>query len=303
MPKIDPALADMETAYDLKTIAELRKEQYKYNYELLPYLREWKKNPYTWFKAKLYMEASAVLVYLLLKTKIKANTVTIGYIAMGILGGILLAIPSKTTIFPAILLFYFRGILDWSDGHYARITKQTSITGDILDPYGAWAGWISLWVGLGLNVASKSGMMVFYYLVPVIPALWAGDIWSLARVRLFNKYVSKDGFQEVINKSKEELLVSEIVQDKGIISTAKKMFLLVSSIFEHRARFVDLICLILVVEMFSAIFISWFVFLAFLVWQIVAFAARFSWVAKGGTVERELQERVEAISQVFNSRA
>lgn len=286
----------------MRSIAELRKKRYQISYDLYPYIREWKKYPYTWFKAHLYMEASAILVYLLLKTKVKPNTVTIVYTAMGILGGILLVIPSRAATLLAILLFYLRGILDWSDGLLARVTEQTSITGDILDPYGAQAGWISLWVGLGLNVASKSGMMVFYYLVPLIPALWAGDMWSFARVRLFAKYVSKDRFQEVINKSKEELLVSESAQGKGIISTAEKMFWLMHSAFEHRARFVDLICLILLIEMFSTIFISWFVFLVFLVWQIVVFATKFCWVAKGGTVERELQKKVEEISQAFNSR-
>ena len=285
----------------MRIIATLRKEQHDHCYRLYPYIKEWKKCPYTWLKAQLYMEASAVLVYLLLKTKIKPNTVTIVYTVMGILGGILLVIPSKAATLLAILLFYFRGILDWSDGHYARITEQTSITGSILDSYGARAGWISLWVGLGLNVASRSGMMVFYYLVPLIPALWAGDIWLLARVQLFDKYVSEGRFQEGIKKSKEELLVSESAQGKGIISTAKKMFWLMHSVFEHRARFVDLICLILLIEMFSTIFISWFVFLVFLVWQIVVFATKFCWVAKGGTVERELQKKVEEISQAFNS--
>ena len=301
----------------MRTIAELRKEQYQYNCGLFPYIKDWRRYPYTWFKAHLYMEASAVLVHLLLKTKIKPNTVTIVYTAMGILGGILLAIPAKATIFLAILLFYFRGILDWSDGHYARVTEQTSLTGEILDPYGAQAGWISLWVGLGLNVASKSGMVAFYYLVPVIPALFAGNIMSMAKLRLFNNYLSKDRLQEGISRDKAELLVSQRVQGKGTTSTAgktyrfinkavdvgTKVYRLMNEVFKHRARLVDLICLILLIEMFSTIFISWFVFLAFLAWQLVVFVVSFYRVANGGWVERVLQKKVEEISQAFNSQA
>lgn len=299
----------------MRAIAELRKEQYQHNYERFPYIKEWRKHPYTSFKAHLYMEASAVLVYLLLKTKIKPNTVTIVYSVMGILGGILLTIPSKAATLLAILLFYFKGILDWSDGHYARIIKRTSITGDILDACAA--GVVSLWVGLGLNVANKSGMMAFYYLVPVIPALWAGDIMSKAKLWLFDVYLSKDRLQQEISKDEAELLVSHSVQGKDTTPTAgntyrfinkvvdvgKKMYRLMDKVFEHRARLVDLICLILLIEMFSPIFISWFIFLAFLVWQVVTFATRYYTVAKGGWVEGVLQNKVEGISQAFHSRA
>ncbi|GAI05541.1 unnamed protein product, partial [marine sediment metagenome] len=150
-------------------MAELRKEQYEYNCGLYPYLNEWRKNPYTWLKARFYMEAGALLVYFLLKTKINPNTVTIIYGLLGLVGGILLAIPINQTILIAILIFFLKGILDWSDGHLARIRGQTSITGDILDPYGALLGALGLQMGLGFYVAQKSDMAIFYYLIPLIP--------------------------------------------------------------------------------------------------------------------------------------
>ena len=299
----------------MKTIAELRSEQYEYIAKIYPCVFEWSKYPYTCFKTHLYMEASAVLVYLLLKTKIKPNTVSILYIATGILGGILLAVPTKLAIFSAVVLLFFREILDWSDGHYARVTKQTSITGDILDAYGTRAGWISLWVGLGLNVAYKSGTMLFYYLVPLIPALWAGDIWSLAIVQLFNEHLSKDRFQEGIRKDKEMLSVSENAQRtipiagrrgefaRKVVEVAKKMYRIIFRVFDQRSRLVDLICVILLIEMFSDVFISWFVFLAFLAWQLVVFVVKFYTVAQGRTIETQLQKKIEEISQAFRSQA
>ncbi|HPM43379.1 MAG TPA: hypothetical protein PLV52_06075, partial [Candidatus Omnitrophota bacterium] len=55
------------------TVRELKAEQYQYNGTQV---KSWRVNPYTWLKARFYMESSALLVYLLLKTKIKPNTVT-----------------------------------------------------------------------------------------------------------------------------------------------------------------------------------------------------------------------------------
>ena len=68
-----------------KTFRELRKDQYSYNLNLFPYLNSWIKNPYSFIKARFYMESSAILVYLLLKTTIKPNTVTIFYCLAGVL--------------------------------------------------------------------------------------------------------------------------------------------------------------------------------------------------------------------------
>ena len=117
------------------SIFELRKHQYEYHFNRFPYMKDWKTNPYTCFKSRVYMELSAILVYLLLKTSIHPNTVSVCYMILGIMGGVLLAIPIKATILFSILIFFLKGVLDWSDGHLARIKEQTSITGEILDPY------------------------------------------------------------------------------------------------------------------------------------------------------------------------
>ncbi|MFC1904265.1 CDP-alcohol phosphatidyltransferase family protein [Chloroflexota bacterium] len=92
-------------------------------------------------------------------------------------------------ILAGIILFYFIPFLDWSDGPLARVTKQTSVTGDILDPYGAYAGWGALWAGMGLYLASKSGEVIFFYLAPVIPVILALSIIPIAKNRLYDNYI------------------------------------------------------------------------------------------------------------------
>ena len=191
------------------TFREIRKRHYEHEYRMYPYLAQWKKNPYTFYKAKLYLELSTILVFLLLKTRIKPNTVTVAYLMMGIIGAICLAIPLKYIIFLGILIFYFLSVLDWADGTLARERNQTSITGDILDPYGALVGMTCFWSGVGLYLVHKSTQGVTYispditnftsfifdnfvYLLPIIPALFAMNLTRFAKYRLYTNHVVKE---------------------------------------------------------------------------------------------------------------
>ena len=296
----------------MKTIAELRKEIYDYHRKYYAYIfDEWKWYSYRKFKAKLYMETSAVLVHLLMKTRIKPNTITVVYAVLGILGGIFLAVPLKLFILTGIILFYFGPILDWSDGLLARETNQTSITGAILDPYGALTGWVALWVGLGLYVANKPIEGIIYltpnltpltstifaniiYLIPVIPAIFAMDIMKSARAELFTSHITKamqNRLREKPNRADPRSIHAKYGIEKEY-PTMSKIIRSFYQIFEHNARTVDTICFIILLELLFPIFISWIVFLMFLLWQIVLFAGTFYMVAKGGWVEKELQDKI-----------
>ena len=279
----------------MKTVAEFRKDVYDYNRKYYPYIfTEWKWYSYRKFKAKLYMNVSPCLAYLFMKARVSPNAVTVTYILLGILGGIFLAIPIKWLILAGIILFYFRPFLDWTDGLLARVTNQTSITGDVLDPYGAQTGWIALWVGLGLYLASKSGEAIFFYLTPIIPVIFALNIGIYAQNRLYGKYIIK-GIRDYISDKQSQVPVqanSDVVTKHPRVV---QMVIFIERIFEHNAGFVDLICLIILLELFLPIFVSWVLFLVFLLWRILYFVATVYVVAKGGWVEKELQNKLEQI--------
>lgn len=115
-------------------------------------INNWKKNPYTFLKSRFYIEMSSILVYLFLKTRVHPNSITLLYAACGILTGVLLAIPNTITISIALFICFTKGILDWTDGQLARITKRTSISGGVLDPWGALLNSIGFQAGVGLYV-------------------------------------------------------------------------------------------------------------------------------------------------------
>lgn len=287
----------------MSSIADLRRCQYDYHNKLYPYINDWKRNPYTWFKAKFYMEASAVLVYFLLKTKIKPNTVTVVYGLLGLVGGILLAIPTNITVLVAIFIFFLKGILDWSDGHLARIRGQTSLAGDILDSYGALLGALGLQMGLGFYVAQKSGMILFYYLIPLIPLFYAGKLHSYAFGILFNNYITSGKMKGYKKNTPNSAVGSDGMKSNEVLGGKYcTVYNLIRNFLDDRARTVDFVCFLLLLEILTSIFITWIIFLGFVIKRFLIFSVSFYIVARGGWAEKKLEDKIAEISTTFNDK-
>ena len=242
------------------------------------------------------MEVAPWLAYLAMKVNIHPNTVTTIYAIMGILGGIFIAVPLKWLVLAGIFLFYFRGCLDWADGLLARATGQTTITGDCLDPYGAHTGWVALWTGMGLYVANQTGENVFFYLAPIAPITVALNAGWYAHNVLYGKYVVKGVRDYLLNEEGQSRSSSNssdaMTRNPKLVQV---MTFLNEKVFAHHAGSVDLVCLIILIELFVSISISWIIYLAFLSWHILFFVATFYVVARGGWVENELEEKVRQV--------
>ena len=99
-------------------------------------LDNWYVQPYSFLKAIFYIECASILVFLLQYTKVTPNFLTINYVLLGFIGGLLLSTGNPSLILVATIIFFCKSILDWSDGLLARIKKQTSDLG-MLDPKGS----------------------------------------------------------------------------------------------------------------------------------------------------------------------
>ena len=254
-------------------ISDLRKQQHKYHDKLYPYINDWMRHPYTWFKARFYMESSAILVYWCLRFGIRPNTVTMVYISCGIVGGVLLAIPMKITIYLAIFIFFSKGIFDWSDGHLARITNQVSLRGGILDDYGAHINALGFWAGLGFYWVNITDSIIFYYLIPVLFFFYAADLYQYACLQII---------QHASLESKEILSV-DTSSENDVKRSPFKLIRATTYIFEHlanilrgsfpddRARTVDLVCLLIILELNGGISLSWIIFSLFLLKKFILF--------------------------------
>jgi hypothetical protein len=196
------------------------------------------------------------------------------------LGGILLSIPTHITILIAVFIFFTKGILDWSDGFLAKLTKQTSLKGAVLDPYGALINSLGFQIGLGFYVANNSGFTVYYYLIAVLLFLRAGRIRSFASQFIIKDITEGRGYLEIGKKQKSKI-ISTFKKDKKF-SLLKKIF---QGLFDDRARSVDFICLIIIVEMYTGIFISWIIFCVIVLKYFIYFSAELYLVLKKDWIE------------------
>lgn len=284
------------------SLAEIRKMQREYRQRLgasddvesWGYINNWKKSPYSCSKAWLYQEGGAVLAYLLQYTPISPNMITVLYGLAGLVAGALLIVGTKAAVLTSVFILFFKSVLDWSDGLLARIKGKTSITGDILDWYGGSLGAWALPIGLGFYVAQKSGMMFYYYLIPLFPLLAMGKLHSYAFYVLYKKYVTAERLRKYNGDTPLNGKPGEASN-----STLRKIYEKLERYIGHRAHTVDFICLVLLVETFTNVFVSWIIFLAFVAKEFITFTASFYFAAKSGWAEKELNKKLGDLSGAF----
>jgi len=282
-----------------KTIKELRSEQYSYSLEECPYLFDFIRNPYSFLKARFLMENSAILVWFLLKTNIKPNTVSVIYGLAGIATGILLSIPNNYTIFIALVIAFTKGILDWSDGHLARVTGRTSLTGHILDVYGATLNSLGLQIGLGLYVANRTEAIFYYYLVILLLFFRAASLLFFSRNVLFDELSSQNtvsNYKKIFDKSDD----NKLNVNNSVNLNEKKYINYLRNFLDDRGRSVDFICLIILLELFSLVNISWILFLLIVIKYFFIFTGSFYKVARGGWAENEISNKLMKLHRMLN---
>ncbi|MBF0405785.1 MAG: CDP-alcohol phosphatidyltransferase family protein [Candidatus Riflebacteria bacterium] len=253
----------------METYSIIRSQQYTHHSNYFPYILDWKCNPYTFLKSIFYMESSAVLVYFLQETKIHPNFITFLYCACGVIGGLLLSLPNCTANIFATAIFFSKGILDWTDGHYARLTKQTSTTGHILDTYGALLNDLGLRIGLGFFVFNKTGEIYILYILPLLVLFFAINLTSFSQAELFVK--TKCEFTQdtsITNKNYFFEEKNELDNYSLRFYSMKNLYLNLTAILDERARSVDFVCLCILIDLSWGYSFSTYIFLLMVIRQL-----------------------------------
>lgn len=281
--------------YSLKS---LREEQYIYHKKRFPYLFNFFKNPYSFLKAIFYMELSAIFVWMSVRVNVSPNTITVVYGLAGILTGILLALPSYYAVLSGVFIAFTKGILDWSDGHLARVTGKTSSTGALLDGYGALLNSLGFQVGIGLYLANQTAGVTFYYLLILLLFLRAGSSFIFSKAVLFQNLSDKDIIDKYKKRQKNSGS-STSSANKNILDKSKYAHYL-NAFFDDRARNVDFICFVILVELHTEVNLLWLIFILIIIKYFLIFTGFFFMIAKGGWVENRLMNKVEEIEFLMN---
>lgn len=279
-----------------RSYISIRKEQYENRYKEAPYIADFRNNPYTYLKTLYYIETSSIALYFLLKTKIHPNSISIFYGLLGIAGAVLLATGRADAVIIAAVIFFTKGTLDWADGPFARMTGRTSFTGYVLDDYGAFLPHLCLQIGLGFYVVQKSGNMAYFYFIPVIPFAYAANLVNYAKIIIADRSVIEAESRNIEEKESAtgvpEICAGGKNTSPGFL---RGVYLFIMNIFDARARGTDPICLLLVIEALSNIFVTWIVFLFIVFKNVLWFIVSMYLIFYKGVAEEELRKQIPKI--------
>jgi len=168
----------LEDQKDLKyrpklRIDDIRRQQYLYHANT-------PRKGYTWFKTKLYMECASFVVYWCQNWN--PNIITFLYLISSMIGTMLM-FENKACVLMGLIIFYFRGVLDWSDGHIARLQNKVTEFGKVFDMCSGFAGALFFYFGVGVYVSN------LFHLYPSWVCLWV--FMALCILKLFDVKVSR----------------------------------------------------------------------------------------------------------------
>ena len=224
---------------------------------------DWFKNPYSCLKARLYIEGASILVFIVQNTKVTPNFLSLTYAFLGAIGGIFLASNNQSLILISLILFFSNGLFDWADGLLARLTKQTSELGELLDNWGAQVGTYSFLCGFGIYLYHKNGEEYFAALAIIIVLIKSLDLKNYAYENTMHK----------IFHSKTKTIIKNInhtkKKDKDKFGLSNNFYFIrnfIVNFLDNRSRTTDFICLLIFIDTFyiNVVLLNYIYYLIFL---------------------------------------
>jgi hypothetical protein len=119
------------------------------------------------FDLGFYRPLGFLFVKLVYRTSITPNQITILSALAGLLAGVFLGIGSASALVVAGLLLVVYDVLDCADGQLARINKNGTRMGRILDGAADYLVSIAAYLGIGIGFASESSSPVVNWVLTI----------------------------------------------------------------------------------------------------------------------------------------
>lgn len=141
---------------------------------------------------------SPITTYLLLKTKLRPNDITILMIFSGIIGAILFAIDNLLIKILGIIFIYLWFTFDLSDGEVARIKKQFSKFGKEIDYCAHIINHPLFNISFAINLVKMTGNSVYYLIFMILISC---NLVYRFIINMNYLYALKTDSQNYLNKS------------------------------------------------------------------------------------------------------
>lgn len=119
------------------------------------------------FDLVFYRPLAFLFVKTILKTNITPNQITIGSVLFGVMGSIVIGLNFSEFFWVAGILVMTYNVLDCSDGQLARIKKNGTELGRIIDGLGDYVVSVAAYLAIGFGFASNSNNPAFFWLLTI----------------------------------------------------------------------------------------------------------------------------------------
>mgnify|MGYP006094346619 CR=1 FL=1 len=225
----------------MRTFTSIRNDIYHHNLSEYGDLIN-SKSPYTLIKAVYYIETASIFLFLTQSVIKSPNFITMLYVIAGVVGAFLLNSEQRDFFILGIFLVFTKGTFDWADGPLARYLNKTSFIGSVFDSYGAYLSDVAFRVAFLFYTLSYFPDLT--YLFPILSfILLATDF------RIFSDYQYLTLLSSTPENKNRQTLNGASVQSVNIDdNNLKKWYLRYVSFLDDRARSIDLLLLILVLD-------------------------------------------------------
>ncbi len=204
-----------------------------------------RENLYSKIKTTLNIEIACLLIYLLLRTKLSANIVTIAGVFWTLAGIIFLSFYNSFLFYLGIIILFLKLVPDYVDGQLALFQKKISLTGHELD---GWAGNMSTIIIMsgfylyGIRNNPLGNQDIFYLLFFIVL------FFSFADLRLHLSKFKKSHFDK---KLQTHVSNEKIGKRNKFIKKSKSNLLILLLKFFHfdgGSKYTDLLLVLLIIE-------------------------------------------------------
>ena len=201
-------------------------------------------NPYSKIKTIFNIELASLAIFLLQKTKISANLVSIFGFFWILLGVILLNLNHNILVYSGIIILFFKLVPDYIDGSLASLRKEISLTGFELDSWAGDVGKTLVLAGFFLYGIENNpfGKIDFFYIIFLTII-----IFSLSDLRLFLSKYKKVYFDKFLKAH-----VKKEKNKKKYFKKAEQVSYIINFLkflhFDGSSKYTDFLLLLIVIE-------------------------------------------------------
>ena len=196
-----------------------------------------------------YRPLAFLLVILVYHTKIKPDHLTLAAMIMGILGGCIYSIGSYPTCIVGAICYLLFNILDCSDGQLARIKKNGTAVGRLLDGIADYIAAIAIYAGIVIGYSNKPGQptsLVFFIALAGISIIVQESLVDYFRTRFLDIVLEReDTFDEGLKEYRNEYEIIKKQKNKWFYKTIVFIYLTYSQIqrnltaWNKRGKFIN----------------------------------------------------------------